>query len=156
MATSSPGVVRYMAPELLNPKQFGLTHSNPSKESDVYSFAMTAYEVFSSHLVVCAINERPPIIRSSRGSCRMVESRRVLRPFVLYPAFGHLAQLIYRQATGYLIKSGMLFSAAGPRLRSPGCPFIHYIKNSLNRQRNARGVRASHSLRTVKLITIYW
>ena len=43
--TTKPGVVRYMAPELLNPSQFGLANSNPSKESDVYSLAMTAYEV---------------------------------------------------------------------------------------------------------------
>jgi len=46
--TSKPGVVRYMAPELLNPSQFSLVNSNPSKESDVYSLAMTAYEVSSS------------------------------------------------------------------------------------------------------------
>lgn len=43
--TSKPGVVRYMAPELLNPSQFGLTNSNPSKESDIYSLALTAFEV---------------------------------------------------------------------------------------------------------------
>jgi len=36
-----------MAPELLEPQQLGHTESNPSKESDVYSFAMTAYQVFS-------------------------------------------------------------------------------------------------------------
>jgi serine/threonine protein kinase len=47
--TSKPGVVRYMAPELLDPPQFGLADSSPSKESDVYSFAMTAYEVRSPH-----------------------------------------------------------------------------------------------------------
>jgi len=47
--TSKPGIVRYMAPELLNPPQFGLPNSNPSEESDVYSLAMTAYEVRSSH-----------------------------------------------------------------------------------------------------------
>ena len=47
--TSKPGVVRYMAPEILNPPQFSLPNSNPSKESDVYSLAMTAYEVHSSH-----------------------------------------------------------------------------------------------------------
>jgi hypothetical protein len=40
-----------MAPELLNPSQFSLQNSNPSKESDVYSLAMTAYEVRSSHTV---------------------------------------------------------------------------------------------------------
>ena len=41
---SMPGA-RYMAPELLNPTQFHLQNSNPTKESDVYSLAMTAYEV---------------------------------------------------------------------------------------------------------------
>jgi serine/threonine protein kinase len=46
--TSKPGVVRYMAPELLDPPQFGLADSSPSKESDVYSLAMTTYEVRSS------------------------------------------------------------------------------------------------------------
>ena len=43
--TSKPGVCRYMAPELLNPSQFHLSNSNPSKESDIYSFAITAFEV---------------------------------------------------------------------------------------------------------------
>lgn len=45
--TSKPGVVRYMAPELLNPTQFNLANKNPTKESDVYSFALTTYEVGS-------------------------------------------------------------------------------------------------------------
>jgi len=49
--TSKSGVVRYMAPELLNPTQFSLSDTNPSKESDVYSLAMTAYEVRSFHAV---------------------------------------------------------------------------------------------------------
>ena len=47
MTAPKPGVVRYMAPEVLNPLQFGVSHSNPSKESDVYSLAMTVYEVRS-------------------------------------------------------------------------------------------------------------
>ena len=46
---SKPGVFRYMAPELLNPLQFKLLVRNPSKESDVYSLAMTAFEVHLSH-----------------------------------------------------------------------------------------------------------
>ena len=50
-STFKQGVTRYMAPELLDPQEFGLTHSKPSKEGDVFSFAMTAYEVFPSHLV---------------------------------------------------------------------------------------------------------
>ena len=58
MTTSKPGATRYLAPELLNPQQFGHTESNPSRESDVYSFAMTAYEVFSSYLLASAINRR--------------------------------------------------------------------------------------------------
>lgn len=51
--TFKPGVVRYMAPELLNPSGFSLVNSNPSKESDVHSLAMTAYEVGSSHTIHC-------------------------------------------------------------------------------------------------------
>ena len=50
---SEPCIVRYMAPELLNPSQFNLVNSNPTKESDVFSFAMTAYEVFPC-LTSCA------------------------------------------------------------------------------------------------------
>lgn len=38
-------VIRYMAPELLNPSQFGQQNSNQTTESDVYSFAVTAFEV---------------------------------------------------------------------------------------------------------------
>jgi len=45
--TTKPGASRYMAPELLYPRQFGLKNSNPSKESDIYSFSMTAYKVLS-------------------------------------------------------------------------------------------------------------
>ena len=42
-----PGVIRYMAPELLDSSQ--LPRPDCTKESDVYSFVMTAYEVPSSH-----------------------------------------------------------------------------------------------------------
>ena len=42
---STRGLVRYMAPEQMDPTRFGRTNSNPSKESDVHSLAMTAYEV---------------------------------------------------------------------------------------------------------------
>lgn len=41
------GPFRYMAPELLDPSRFGLSNGNPKKESDVYSFVMTGYEVLS-------------------------------------------------------------------------------------------------------------
>ncbi|KAF9644351.1 kinase-like protein [Thelephora ganbajun] len=50
--TSKGGLVRYMAPEQMNPSRFGRANSNPSKESDVHSLAMTAYEVTFSCLTV--------------------------------------------------------------------------------------------------------
>ena len=34
-----------MAPEQVDPRSLGLPNSETGKESDVYSFAMTAYEV---------------------------------------------------------------------------------------------------------------
>ena len=46
-----PGSVRYMAPELLDPSAFGLPNSNPRRKSDVYSLAMTTYEVHSFQTV---------------------------------------------------------------------------------------------------------
>ena len=76
--TSKLGITRYMAPELLNPQAFGLTHSNPSKESDVYSFGMTTYEVFSC-LVARITDERLlPMARSSRETCRMAGRQSLL------------------------------------------------------------------------------
>lgn len=45
MTTPKLGHTCYMAPELLDPPQFGFEHGNPSKESDIYAFAMVTYEV---------------------------------------------------------------------------------------------------------------
>lgn len=45
MATTGVGTVRWMAPELLVPEEYGFEHSHPSKESDVYAFGMVIYEV---------------------------------------------------------------------------------------------------------------
>ena len=49
ITTSKTGYTRYLAPELLDPVKFGLRAANCSKESDVFSFVMTAYEVFPSY-----------------------------------------------------------------------------------------------------------
>lgn len=46
-STTGVGTVRWMAPELLLPEAYGLLHSVPSKESDVYAFGMLIYEVLS-------------------------------------------------------------------------------------------------------------
>ena len=45
--TTSPstGSVRYMAPELLNPRWCGVENSSPTKESDMYAFGITTYHV---------------------------------------------------------------------------------------------------------------
>ena len=41
------GTFRWMSPELLDPEQFGLTQSRPTKESDCYALGMVVYEVLS-------------------------------------------------------------------------------------------------------------
>jgi serine/threonine protein kinase len=57
MTTSKPGIVRYMAPELLDPSQFGLETNTPSKESDVYSLAVTSFEVRASYIVAHVVGK---------------------------------------------------------------------------------------------------
>ena len=134
--TSKLGITRYMAPELLNPQAFGLTHSNPSKESDVYSFGMTTYEVFSC-LVARITDERLlPMARSSRETCHMADPQRLLPLSILHRATGHLAQITRRPTVGSLIKSGTSFNSVGSRLRGTDSPFIHCINNSSNLDRN--------------------
>jgi len=59
--TSKKGLTRYMAPEQIDPTQFGREHGDPPlKESDVHSFAMTTYEVcFPASFVGTAENLQP-------------------------------------------------------------------------------------------------
>ena len=42
---SSEVAIRYMAPELLDPSDFGLEDSSPTKESDIYAFGLVTYRV---------------------------------------------------------------------------------------------------------------
>ena len=44
------GSVRWMSPELIDPEQFGLEDSRPTKESDCYAFGMVIYEVLSGQV----------------------------------------------------------------------------------------------------------
>lgn len=44
-AECDPCSVRWLAPELLFPEELGLEISRRTKETDVYAFAMTMYEV---------------------------------------------------------------------------------------------------------------
>ena len=41
------GTTRWMSPELIDPGQFGLGDSRPTKESDCYAFGMVIYEVLT-------------------------------------------------------------------------------------------------------------
>ena len=145
MTTSKPGDTRYMAPELLDPHQFGFKQSNPSKESDVFSFAMTAYEVsISSNLMARVINSRlSPIIRSSRGTCRMVYGWIASPPLISYLATGLLAPETQRPISGYLTRSGRPSCAVGTRNHASGCPHIDYIEDSPNLSWNMRRIPRS-------------
>ena len=43
------GTARWMSPELINPRQFGLDKSRPTKPSDCYALGMVIYETISGH-----------------------------------------------------------------------------------------------------------
>ena len=62
--------VRWSAPELLDPERFGLKRGGPTKKSDIYSMAMTIYEVsFLQHKLglgaelVLGFDRQSPILR---------------------------------------------------------------------------------------------
>ena len=44
------GTVRWMSPELLDPKAFGLADGRPTRGSDCYAFGMVIYEVLSGRV----------------------------------------------------------------------------------------------------------
>ena len=46
-SVAASGTTRWMSPELLDPEQFGLEDSRPTKESDCYALGMVIYEVLS-------------------------------------------------------------------------------------------------------------
>jgi hypothetical protein len=84
--TSKPSVVRYMAPELLDPSTAQVTRRNPLKESDIYSLAMTTYQVFPPYFVACVTNTCFLVTRSSRICCRMARTGMPLRSLRSYLA----------------------------------------------------------------------
>lgn len=46
---------RYLAPELIHPSKFELTHATPTSETDVYSFALLVLEVITIRFLVAVI-----------------------------------------------------------------------------------------------------
>jgi serine/threonine protein kinase len=88
------GHLRYMPPE-----QFGCPvymceiKGGPSKEGDVYSLAMTSFEVRSSGMNHPTARYHYPItIRSSQGYYHTMTAMRVIRSTVLQPINDHPAQ----------------------------------------------------------------
>lgn len=101
------GVVRYMAPEQVNPGLFGSEARNPQKAIDVHSFAMIAYEVRLPYAMVNGDVMQPPTYRSSQESNHSPESPgRDPWPYVSLMAPGRLAQKLEPRSSGYLIKYG--------------------------------------------------
>jgi len=98
------GVVRYMAPEQVNPSMFRLANGDPTKAADVHSFAMTSYEVLTETepysgttgdgpLAMCIIRDtRPPRPRDGVGVrwlpdaiWKMMESCWIPQPLMRVP-----------------------------------------------------------------------
>ena len=50
ISNAEGGTIRWMSPELLNPGQFGLKDSYPTKESDCYALGMVIYEVLGGQV----------------------------------------------------------------------------------------------------------
>jgi len=49
-STVESGMARWMSPERLSPKEFGLEDGRPTRESDCYALGMTIYEVLSGEV----------------------------------------------------------------------------------------------------------
>ncbi|THH14864.1 hypothetical protein EUX98_g9549, partial [Antrodiella citrinella] len=67
------GATRWQAPELIDPEEFGLTSRRPTKQSDMFSFACTAIELYTG---------KPPFpdITNHKVSVRYVSGDRPPRP----------------------------------------------------------------------------
>ena len=60
LSENDPRSVRWLAPELLFPRKFGLGNACLTKETDIYAFAMVMYEV-GLHLSGCPIGLGPAL-----------------------------------------------------------------------------------------------
>ena len=72
-STAAGGTTRWMSPELLDPEQFGLDHSCPTKESDCYALGMVIYEVLTG---------QPPFasLKNHMVSRKVTDGKRPERP----------------------------------------------------------------------------
>jgi len=67
------GTIRWMSPELIDPKRFSLNGSYPTKESDCYALGMVVYEVLSGQAPFAQLGE-PIVIQ------KVMEGERPGRP----------------------------------------------------------------------------
>ena len=55
MSFTTGQTTRWTSPELLDPEQFGLTDSRPTKQSDCYALGMVVYEVCVRTILVFTV-----------------------------------------------------------------------------------------------------
>jgi len=63
------GTIRWMSPELLDPDQFGLEGSRPTKESDCYALGMVIYEVLSGQAPFAPLRDFIVMQKVIKGEC---------------------------------------------------------------------------------------
>ncbi|TCD71977.1 hypothetical protein EIP91_000109 [Steccherinum ochraceum] len=68
------GATRYLSPELIDPEEFDLEVARPTKKSDVYSYACTAIELYTSQVPF------PDILQERIVMRRVVKGQRPPRP----------------------------------------------------------------------------
>ena len=61
------GTARWMSPELINPRRFGIEKSCPTKSSDCYAFGMVIYETISGHLPFHKYNDLAVLVKVLEG-----------------------------------------------------------------------------------------
>ncbi|KAH8082793.1 kinase-like domain-containing protein [Cristinia sonorae] len=68
------GAIRWQAPELLDPDEFGLTSTRPTFASDTYSFAFTSIELYTGEVPFATLTELQLMKRIVKGE-RPVQPR---------------------------------------------------------------------------------
>lgn len=81
-ATTFANTVRWCPPELLDPERYGSKGGDPTKRSDIYSMAMTVYEVsFFRYKPGRSVDVAPRFLRRSSHSTSTMILRRCFRSF---------------------------------------------------------------------------
>jgi len=73
-ASNFKSTLRWMAPEIHDPEEFGLESAVPTRESDVYSYSMVMWEVFTRKMPFPNVRSEGNVI------CRILSGERPQRP----------------------------------------------------------------------------